>query len=191
MPPLISIIVPSYNHATFIRQRIESCLNQTLQNFELILLDDSSADGSWEFLKTFKNHSKVSHCIQNKSNSGSPFQQWKKGIELAKGEIIWIAESDDWAESDFLEECVSMMNHNHLSIVMSGSRYIDFEGGILGDVITDYKEGIFDGNAICVDFMYSRNSILNASAVIFSKENIQLEMLDKIVDYKLSGDHLF
>lgn len=188
---MVSIIVPNYNHFIFFPVRIESILNQTFLDFELILLDDSSTDGSWEYLKTFKDHPKVSHIIKNESNSGSPFRQWKKGIELAKGEIIWIAESDDWAEPDFLQECVSLMKRNHLAIVMSGSRYVDFEGKIIGDVPTPCQEGIVEGNQFCEKFMYSANALLNASAVIFSKANIQQAMLDSISDFRLSGDHFF
>ena len=88
----VSVIVPCYNHAPYLKQRIESILNQTYQNFELILLDDVSPDESGEILLSYKDHPKVSHCIINERNSGSTFHQWNKGIALAQGELIWIAE---------------------------------------------------------------------------------------------------
>lgn len=99
----ISIIVPSYNHASYLEKRLESIFNQTYQNFEVILLDDASTDRSEEILNKYKVNSKVSHLIVNKENSGSPFKQWEKGVELAKGDYIWIAESDDFCEKQFLE----------------------------------------------------------------------------------------
>lgn len=191
MSSIVSIIVPNYNHHKFLPIRVESIFNQTYQDFELILLDDCSTDGSWEYLKSYNTHKKVSHCIRNETNSGSPFQQWRKGIELAKGEIIWIAESDDWAELDFLEKCVSVMNRDFLAIVWSGSHYIDAEGKIIGDVPAPCHEGIVEGNQFCEKFMYSGNALMNASAVIFSKANIQQAVLDSIPNFRLSGDHFF
>ena len=103
MNPKVSVIVPNYNHASYLKQRIDSILNQTFQDFEVIILDDCSTDNSLEVLSHYKNHNKVSHCVFNDTNSGSTFKQWDKGIQLAKGEWIWIAESDDWAEPEFLE----------------------------------------------------------------------------------------
>ena len=103
MNPLISIIVPNYNHELFLRKRLESVYNQSYEHIEVILLDDASTDKSVEILKTYENHPKTAHLIVNNQNSGSPFKQWQKGIELANGELIWIAESDDYAEPNFLE----------------------------------------------------------------------------------------
>ena len=87
----VSIIVPNYNYERYLKERINSILNQTYTDYELILLDDASTDNSAELLAKYKNHPKVSHVIINKENSGSPFKQWMKGILLAKGEWIWIA----------------------------------------------------------------------------------------------------
>ena len=108
--PKVSVIVPNYNHANYLQQRIDSILNQTYQDFELILLDDCSTDNSRELLSEYANHPKVTYCIFNKENSGSTFKQWNKGIELAQGEYIWIAESDDWAEPEFLTTLVHLLD---------------------------------------------------------------------------------
>ncbi|TAE04306.1 MAG: glycosyltransferase family 2 protein, partial [Bacteroidetes bacterium] len=88
--PLISVIVPNYNHAPYLLERIESILSQSFQDFELILLDDFSTDQSKEVLKKYQNHEKVSHLLLNEKNSGSTFKQWNKGISLAKGKYIWL-----------------------------------------------------------------------------------------------------
>ena len=66
----VSIIVPNYNHSIFLQERLDSVFNQTYQNFEVIILDDCSTDDSCLILDKYKNHSKVSHCIFNKYNSG-------------------------------------------------------------------------------------------------------------------------
>ncbi|MCW8968588.1 MAG: glycosyltransferase, partial [Flavobacteriales bacterium] len=75
MNPLISIIIPNYNHALFLKKRLESVYNQTYPHFEVILLDDASTDNSIEILNTYKSHPKTAHLIVNTQNSGSPFKQ--------------------------------------------------------------------------------------------------------------------
>ena len=84
--PKVSVIVPNYNYGRYLTERIESILAQTYQNFELILLDDASSDSSIDILRQYQDHPKVSHCLVNEQNSGSPFPQWQKGIDLAQGE---------------------------------------------------------------------------------------------------------
>ena len=103
MSPLVSVIIPSYNHEKFLKERIDSVLNQTFQDFELIILDDLSPDNSREIIESYRAHPKVSQIIYNEKNSGSTFFQWNKAVlSLAKGEFIWIAESDDVADPKFL-----------------------------------------------------------------------------------------
>jgi glycosyltransferase involved in cell wall biosynthesis len=108
--PKVSVIVPNYNHAPYLKQRIESILNQSYQNFEVLLLDDCSTDGSHEVLLSYKDHPKVTQVVFNEKNSGSAFLQWSQGILLAKGEYVWIAESDDWAEPELLTELVRLLD---------------------------------------------------------------------------------
>lgn len=188
---MVSVIVPNYNHVLYLSQRIESILDQSFWDFELILLDDHSSDGSWELMQSYSTNPKVRFCLRNEINSGSPFRQWKKGIELAKGNLIWIAESDDWAEPDFLKRCVSLLKSDDLVMVVTGSNFVDFENRNLGEVTNEFPLGVIDGNQFCQDHMYFRNSILNASAVVFSRSIVQSEVLENISEFKLSGDHFF
>lgn len=99
--PLVSVIIPNYCHAPYLEQRITSVLNQTYTNFEVIILDDNSPDNSVEIINQFKNDEHIKHIVVNEKNSGSTFIQWNRGIELSQGEIIWIAESDDYCEPTF------------------------------------------------------------------------------------------
>src|SRR5690606_13224306 len=89
---------------------LDSVYNQTYKNFEVILLDDCSTDDSVSILQRFAGDSKTSHFLVNKENSASPFKQWQNGFELAQGEFIWIAESDDFSELDFLEKIFKFRN---------------------------------------------------------------------------------
>ena len=105
--PLVSIIIPNYNHAQFLERRIESVLNQTYKNFEIILLDDYSNDNSVDIIRRYQQNPYVSHISLNTQNSGSPFLQWQKGVRMSSGELVWIAESDDFCENSLLETLVN------------------------------------------------------------------------------------
>ena len=85
--PLVSVIVPNYNHARYLKQRLDTVFNQTYQNFEVIILDDKSTDNSLEIINQYKDNPHLSQIVVNEQNSGSPFKQWDKGIKLAKGEL--------------------------------------------------------------------------------------------------------
>lgn len=75
---MVSIIVPNYNHIEFLGERLNSIFNQTYQEFEVILLDDFSSDGSDKILQSYADHPKVSHLILNNENLGSLFKRWKR-----------------------------------------------------------------------------------------------------------------
>lgn len=124
--PLVSAIIPNYNHARYLKQRLDSVFNQTYQNFEVILLDDCSTDNSLEIIEKYNGNPHLSQIVVNESNSGSVFKQWDKGINLAKGELIWIAESDDYCELTFLEEMVNALAAKK-TVVVACAQYVFFQ----------------------------------------------------------------
>ncbi len=192
--PKVSVIVPNYNHTPYLLQRIESILNQTYQDFELILLDDCSTDNSVEILKQYENHPKVSHLIINEQNSGNTFKQWDKGVQLAVGEWIWIAESDDWAESFMLEKLVDGFNSsNNIVISFCQSKRINAEGEETGDWkdwTDEFNTTLFNqdftapGKEYISRYLVKKNTIPNASAVVFRKQAyFQVKGVDKDIRY--------
>jgi glycosyltransferase involved in cell wall biosynthesis len=106
--PAVSVIVPNYNHARFLRRRIDTILGQTFLDFELILLDDCSTDQSRTILREYASDPRV-RLEFNEVNSGSTYKQWNKGARLAKGKYVWIAESDDYADERLLERLVEIL----------------------------------------------------------------------------------
>lgn len=195
----VSIIVPSYEHAPFLQQRLESVFEQTYQNYELILLDDASKDGSATILKQYAQHPKVNHLIINKENSGSPFKQWQKGIELAKGKYIWIAESDDWADNHFLEKTVPLLEKDdEIVVAYAQSLTIDKEGNTLQPYIEKlYKIDtekwktpyVATGKEETLTALIYQNTLPNASAVVFRKVKNIIAILPKGMKY--CGDWWF
>ena len=189
--PLVSVIIPNYNHARYLDERIQSVLNQTYQNFEIIILDDKSTDNSAEVIEKYRNFPKVSNIIVNKENSGSTFKQWHKGFELAKGDLVWIAESDDSCDKTLLERNVkNFINDEHCVLSFACSLKMD-ENGVLHEKMQNItSDSIMNGMEFCRKYLYCGNIILNASSVLFKKDFAQ--KLDKrYMKYKGGGDRLF
>ena len=174
--PSVSVIVPNYNHAHFLRRRIESVLGQTFQDFDLILLDDCSTDESRSILMEYANDPRV-RIEFNEVNSGSTFKQWNKGVRLARGEYIWIAESDDYADERLLERLVLLLRSEPSSVfAYCRSWRILADGQISGacDVDLDpqrWRADFWaDGREECQNYLIRRNTITNTSSVLFRKE---------------------
>ena len=130
----VSVIVPNYNHAPYLKRRLDSIYQQTYQDFEVILLDDCSTDDSVKILKSYAETMPNTIFVPNKSNSGSVFRQWHKGVDLSKGKYIWIAESDDFASPHFLQKLVGAMDKNaRVGLVYSQSWLVDIQGNVLGN----------------------------------------------------------
>src|SRR5262249_50761135 len=106
--PRVTCIIPNYNHARFLPQRIDSVLAQTYENLEILILDDCSTDDSRAVIEDYaRAHPSRIRYDFNTKNSGGVFHQWRKGITAAGGELIWICESDDFCEPGFLERCIA------------------------------------------------------------------------------------
>lgn len=197
MTPLVTIILPNYNHASYLRNRIENVLNQTYQNFELIILDDCSSDNSVDIINEYRGHPKIKSIILNTKNSGSTFKQWMTGFDLAS-DFVWIAESDDVNDMDFLKTCMRVIIENNSDIVFANSHMIDSEGKIIGDLNWwfqqfskyDYsRDFTVDSKEYIKNALSFNNSIMNASSVVFKlNKNIDIS---SITNFKLCGDWFF
>jgi glycosyltransferase involved in cell wall biosynthesis len=188
--PNVSIILPSYNHAIFLQDRLDSVLNQTYQDWEAIIIDDKSADNSVEIIEKFiKNNPdfKVKHFVVNESNSGSGYNSWKKGIELAETEYVWIAETDDYSEPTFLQELVEILDHNEdVALAFCGSNYVE-NGKIIYDSTNRTKDLEVDlgkykiiGANVFLNKMPFNTFITNGSSVVFRKpkEKMNVELFN-------------
>lgn len=114
--PLVSVIMPAYNAELYIGEAIESVVNQTFQNWELIIINDGSTDGTLNQIKRFKN-SKIR--LYESVNRGQAYQL-NYGISISKGNFIAIAHADDISLPTRLEKQVAFLAQN-LSIGVCGS----------------------------------------------------------------------
>lgn len=193
----ITVIIPNYNHAPYLKERIESILNQTCQDIEIIILDDASTDNSKTIIEQYRDHPKVKEIIYNTRNSGSTFRQWKKGIDCAKGEYIWIAESDDSADPGFLEAIINCFEKNDdTGLVFTQSFRYNSKGEITGNW-SFHTSGMNDhlwqnnftmnGPDFIKSYMFYKNAIPNASAVVF-KKSVYERAGGLNTDFKINGD---
>jgi glycosyltransferase involved in cell wall biosynthesis len=192
---MVSVIIPNYNYAKYLNERIHSVFSQTYQDIEVIILDDCSTDDSKLIIEKYRKNPKTNAIIYNEFNSGSVFKQWKKGISLAKGDYIWIAESDDFASTDFLEKLVPLLIEYNATLAFSDSMTIDENSReipgwrTLINVPKNNNYIVLDGNEYIRKEMLKGNRINNASAVVFKKEKaLKIQYFE---EYKLCGDWYF
>jgi glycosyltransferase involved in cell wall biosynthesis len=193
----ISVIIPNYNHYRFLEARIKSILNQSYQNFEIIILDDFSNDNSKDIIEKFKDNPKISHVVYNDVNSGSTFIQWNKGLKLAKGDWLWIAESDDTSNENFLLKMIESVDGNdHVGISYCQSLSIDELDKVWGDCLmwTDdldsnlWKRNFtLNGKDVLEKYLIIKNIIPNASACLINKKAL-LDTEIATLKMKFCGD---
>lgn len=196
----VTVIIPNYNHGAFLKQRIDSVLTQTWTDFEVIILDDKSTDNSHEVIEEYRSHPKVSAIVYNTINSGSTFLQWEKGMTLAKGEYIWIAESDDYADNNFLETAMSRMEKDQSELFYCMSVQVDENNVLLNKLewwlhdMDAYKwsnDYTISATTELKNFLIYKNFIANASSVVFKKNERLTDYLNVVKKFRYCGDWLF
>ena len=125
----ISVIVPVYNAEKYLEKCINSILNQTYSNLEIILVNDGSKDKSLELMEKFKNQDDRIFII-NKENAGVSSAR-NRGIEVASGKYVIFIDADDYIEKNMFEVLKDDLFKNNVDISMCGYRNIDINGNIL------------------------------------------------------------
>lgn len=190
--PLVSVIIPNYNYAKFLAQRIDTVLNQTYTNIELIILDDHSTDNSTEVIESYRKDIRVSHIIYNETNSGSTFKQWRKGFDLARGTFIWIAEADDYADSTLLEKLVGVMSTaSNIKVGFVNSHWVLPDTTFINpDYTIPEKQRIYDGRMFVREHLLKENYIYNASMAVFRRDAL-MAIKDDYMTFRSCGDKVF
>ncbi|MCD6535245.1 MAG: glycoside hydrolase family 99-like domain-containing protein [Deltaproteobacteria bacterium] len=200
----ISVVVPNYNYARYLSERISSIVQQTYPLYEIIILDDASTDGSIELLEKILPTLEVDFTfIPGESNSGNPFIQWLKGIEQTQGDYIWIAEADDLSSPEFLEEVIKPFSDPQVVVSYCQSKQITSSGDIICNHYLDYVADIspakwfdyytVDGEEEVTSALSIKNTIPNVSAVVFEKKRllqVLRENIAEITQYRVAGDWL-
>lgn len=138
MSPRVSVILPNYNYARYLKERIRSILSQTMRSLELIYLDDHSSDQSNAVAAEFASDARMQrHCFSE--NSGQVYQRWNDGAALARGEWLWFAGADDAAHPRFLDHLLSLADRHPSCGLLRGNFYrIDGAGRIIDRASDDF-----------------------------------------------------
>ncbi|WP_199864373.1 glycosyltransferase [Rhizobium sp. EC-SD404] len=196
--PIVSIIVPNYNHSSYLHQRLDSIFGQTYKRIEVIILDDNSIDNSREVIAHYiKEHNVEVKTIYNDRNSGNVFKQWEKGIKVASGDLIWICESDDFCDPHFLERSVDHFKDLSVNLVFGDVQFVD-ESGIQFSGLDEFREqaeaGVwtkplrrtakqwFDG-AFGV-----HNVVVNVGGCVFRRCTLPESVWKRAQGFKVAGD---
>ncbi|MGC9261350.1 MAG: glycoside hydrolase family 99-like domain-containing protein [Phycisphaerae bacterium] len=177
--PSVSVVVPNYNYAQYLPQRLESILHQTYQPSEIIFLDDASSDNSVAIAQKVLSTGNVPfRIIENRQNQGV-FAQWLRGMNESASELIWIAEADDFCDRSLLSRLVDGFCHPGVTLCYSQSKMIDEHGTTLADNYLEYtrdidpdkwkKPYLRPGKLEVMDSLIIKNTIPNVSAVLFRK----------------------
>jgi glycosyltransferase involved in cell wall biosynthesis len=179
---MFSVIIPSYNKIDFIEKSIQSVLNQTLSDFEIIVVDDGSSDGSPELLKKYlTRYSNIQVIFQE--NMGVSMAR-NNGAKVAKNEYLAFLDADDWWEYSFLEKMKSLIEHypnaglysSNFSIVKNGQS-IKSKFNIESGYIDYFKSYVNDGF----------RQPINSSSVVIPK-TVFNEMAGFCSDIKIGED---
>lgn len=163
---MISIIVPVYNIEKYVAACIESIIEQTYRDFELLLIDDGSTDSSGKICDEYASKDKRIRVV-HKTNGGL-VSAWKEGVRLSDGEYTCFVDGDDLVEKDYLSELYENMSDDVDMVCENFSRY--WENGEISKVRTNFLEpGTYDCNeelfARCINNNGSRDKIISNNRV--------------------------
>ncbi|MRG63900.1 glycosyltransferase [Rhizobium pusense] len=194
----VTAIVPNYNHAKYLPQRIESILNQTYPLIDVIILDDCSSDNSREVIEAYvhKYPGRVK-SIFAKKNSGNVFRQWQNGHSHATGDIVWICESDDFCEPTFVERAIRAFRDPSVMLSFGSVQYANTAGEFV-EGLDDYREecepGIWDRAIVrpasewfCNGFGV-KNAIPNVGGSLWRRFPISETVWVEASKFKIMGD---
>lgn len=175
--PKVSLILPNYNYARYLDERIQSLLNQTYTDFELIIVDDASTDNSLEVIQKYVEDHRVRTCFFEQ-NSGQPYKRWNDGANLAQGEYLLFAGADDSCHPDLLARLVEKLDQNPtVGIAYAQSMQMDSEGKMVRSlkVRTDelnperWAEDFVEPGQDELRYLVVKNTIPNASGVLLRR----------------------
>jgi len=175
---LISVIMPAYNAARFIAQSIESVLDQTYTNWELIIVDDGSTDNTKEIVSDFeKKDSRIKYIYQRNGKQG---KARNKGIENAKGELIAFLDAEDILIPTMLEKQLALLHETKADLVFSSVKYVDEQMNELKNIHSVHSkilQGIHGA-----EMMLKHDNCIPIITVLSKKETIKKAGAFKVSD---------
>lgn len=198
----VSVVLPSFNYAQYMAERLSSILDQTYPIYEIHVLDDASSDDSVAVAQQVADQYGRSVTITvNSRNSGNVFHQWRKGVGLAQGDVFWIAEADDSCSPHFLSMLCADFDPDSFAFAFSDSQAMDGAGALVMPTYRDYcnsivpgrfdRDFVLSGREFARTFLAVKNVVLNVSGVIWSATALRTAIAiigSELETFKVVGD---
>lgn len=189
--PLVSVIMPSYNYEEYISEAIESVLNQTFNDFELIIIDDASKDNSKKVIQSFGEKNIKIRSFFHKKNKGIA-KTVNECIKKAKGKYISHFSSDDIWFKEKLEKQLEILEKNEDFLVWSEGLIIDAEGNFTGELFTQMHSALNRKKSGDIFEELLKNNYICGLSLIYKRENLKNVRRDEhliyLSDYKFIVD---
>jgi glycosyltransferase involved in cell wall biosynthesis len=185
MSKLVSILIPVYNRESIISETIQSALNQTYNNIEVIVVDNASSDGTWTIIESFAATDNRIKAFRNKSNIG-PVKNWTRCVEEASGyygKILW---SDDLISPDFVEKCIALFD-DETAFVYSGVKIFNDNPDDGNKCYFISKTGYLNTEQYINRALMDNNVPVSPGCAIFRLEDIRKNLLVDIKN-KVNSD---
>lgn len=179
----VSILIPTYNRAHYLRDAIQSALSQTYSSIEILVLDDASPDDTLSVVQEFKNDSRLRYIrhTQNKGIVGN----WKSGLSLARGEYFCFLHDDDTFEPEFVERLLEPLRQNPNLILAFCDHWVMDVNGNRSTKDSDESSRYFQRHALGVGHLedFARSALIYSSlpvgATLFRHNLVSQSFLDE------------
>jgi len=157
--PLVSVVMPAYNAEKYLSEAVESILNQTFKDFEFIIIDDGSSDGTWEIIQEYAKKDGRIIPVKNEKNLNVS-QTRNKGIDISCGKYIVWADSDDISLPNRIEKQLDFMESNK-EVGLCGS-FMEFFGDSEKDSVRKYS----DKDVILRKLIFRQNPVAQPACIM-------------------------
>lgn len=183
MTELVSILIPVYNRESIIAETIQSALDQTYNNIEVVVVDNASTDNTWQVIQMFAEQDSRIKAFKNESNIG-PVRNWLRCVEEAIGEFGKILWSDDLIAPDFIEKTLPLFNDD-VGFVYTGANI--FTGANPLEAKTSYllsKSGLYPSSMYIEKAIFDKGMPVSPGCAIFRmsdiRKNLWLQIPNKV-----------
>jgi len=181
--PLISILIPVYNSEEFIEKAVNSAINQTYKNIEIIIVDNQSTDGTWEILQAYQKKDDRIKLFRNSANIG-PVKNWKICLDKASGEYAKFLWSDDYIADSFIEDTLPYLKNKNIGFVFTKTTQFHENSKEIIELYNLGRSGIFDNkifiNGLLIDGTCPTSPGCGLFRLTDLKKNLMLQVPNKI-----------
>ena len=180
---IVSILIPVYNREDLIGQTLNSALNQTYDNIEIIVVDNASTDNTWEVIQRYEKQDGRIKAFRNNTNIG-PVKNWRKCLDYAAGEYAKILWSDDLIAPDFIEKTIPWIEDKDVGFVFTGTEIFYNSSNKKINTYFIGKSGIYSSEKYINGALFEGNYPVSPGCALFRlvdlNENLMIDVPNKV-----------